>query len=113
MDVFAPSRQASLPSAKSFTDAVDVVKFGDGYEQSKPDGINPRREMWRLVFDGLLQADVDYIEAFAAGHVGITFLYAVADGVQKKWQIVPGSMSVAAKAGLRSTVNFSIKQVFL
>lgn len=45
---------------------VRRVRFGDGYEQRQPDGINTKGETWSLAFAGLTDAEADEIDTFLA-----------------------------------------------
>lgn len=53
---------------------VSRAKFGDGYSQAVPDGINPISGSWPLTFVGdqaEMQAMVDFLDA----HVGVSFFW--------------------------------------
>ncbi len=50
---------------------VKGFKLGDGYEQREPDGINPISEIWNVVFEGRLLAEIDDIEAFFVSCGGV------------------------------------------
>lgn len=112
MDVFNPPRKATLGSVQAYKEAAHEAKFGDGYEQVVPIGVNAFSEMWQLVFDGCLQSDADYIVDFVRAHVGKTFLYSAPNGGQKMWRFVPKSVRVSFKGGLRMVVTASIDEVF-
>lgn len=58
-------------SASELTEKPRVVsaKFGDGYEQRSPDGINTILETWVLKFDRS-GADIDAIRAFLKARGG-------------------------------------------
>ena len=46
------------------TDAILVPRFGDGYEQSVPDGINYQQSSWSLSWDDHKLVDADFIWRF-------------------------------------------------
>ena len=51
-------------------------KFGDGYEQRAPDGINAQGQNWPMVFDGVDNAIADDMVAFlrANGIAGFNYV---------------------------------------
>lgn len=46
------------------------TRFGDGYEQDAPDGLNPQHQEWDLVHAEVERALVDEIEAFILPGLG-------------------------------------------
>ena len=50
---------------------VASAKFGDGYEQRVPNGINFILEKWSLTFSGTRQ-NMGLVEAFLRTHAGVT-----------------------------------------
>lgn len=56
----------------SFT--VREVRFGDGYRQVSPDGINTKQRRWNLSFDRD-EAEIEAIKAFLDSHVGERFYW--------------------------------------
>ena len=71
-------------------DAILVAKFGDGYEQSTPDGINYEKSSWSLTWENHPLADADFIWRFLRPKVGLTpFMWKtpdMAEEVQVKCQ---------------------------
>lgn len=57
----------------SYTSDIDVenrvltLQFGDGYSQRSPDGLNPRKENWKLVFKNRSRADIQELCKFLDG----------------------------------------------
>lgn len=51
---------------------VKSTMFGDGYSQDAPDGLNPLRQVWNVVFDSIDQSTADDIEAFLLVGMGTT-----------------------------------------
>jgi phage-related protein len=49
-----------------------TARFGDGYEQSAPDGINTVSKRWTVVFENILTADAKTILDFLEGKKGST-----------------------------------------
>lgn len=52
--------------------AVKSVKFGDGYEQTAPDGINSVKKRWAVIFENIRATDAKTIQDFLEGKKGST-----------------------------------------
>ena len=52
--------QASSREAKP---NILAVKFGDGYEQRIPNGINYKKDVWQVSWENLSTTDKDTVEA--------------------------------------------------
>ncbi len=50
--------------------SVRATRFGDGYEQRAPDGLNPVRQVWDLVFKGCDVAVAGEIDDFLRPGLG-------------------------------------------
>lgn len=48
-------------------------KFGDGYVQTAPDGLNPISQQWRLPFRGVSREAGDAIVAFLRARGGVEY----------------------------------------
>ena len=57
---WAESRQSSVDESPR----VQETRFGDGYVQSAPDGINTLEQRWDLLFEGVDDAVANDIVAF-------------------------------------------------
>lgn len=87
MEVFAPATSPSYSPKKTVKYRTLTVQFGDGYEQSAGDGINPQQVTYDFSWENLTLSEAAYIEGFLDARGGWDiFLYAfpAADG-QKKW----------------------------
>lgn len=62
MAVFAWAESAS--TSVSRTPRIAATKFGDGYEETAPDGLNVLAEQWSVVFRGCSKANGTAIEDF-------------------------------------------------
>ena len=71
MGTFTPL--ASYGSSKEVKPRNLEAKFGDGYEQSLPDGINTKPRIYNLRFTLLDAVDGDEIETFIDDHDTIPF----------------------------------------
>ena len=66
------------------TDAILTARFGDGYEQSVPDGINYQNSSWNLTWSNHPLYDADFIWRFLRSKVGLTpFMWKLPDGAQE------------------------------
>jgi len=63
---WVPDRGAT----KDTTTRVNASKFGDGYEQRVPDGLNSVMETWQLSFTLRTLAETQAIDAFLAANKG-------------------------------------------
>lgn len=58
-----------------------LAKFGDGYEQATPNGLNNVLEKWNLTFKDIPEATYVAIKAFLKTHKGTTpFQWTTPDG---------------------------------
>jgi phage-related protein len=80
-----------------------VASFGDGYEQTVPDGVNHMRRKLSLNWDSLLPNQADQIDLFLREHMGyLPFYYTPSDeAVPVAWTCKDWSFS-RNKGGLRS-----------
>lgn len=89
---------------------VNLVQFGDGYEQRIGDGINTMPRTWTLVFnvDGSVG---DAIDAFLRGQAGLTaFDWTPPTGAAGKWKCGEWKRVVGEK-GVQS-VSATFVEVF-
>lgn len=63
---FLPKFDATIDESARIISA----RFGDGYEQRSPDGINNLKTNYSLTFPGLYKADGDELEAFFRAQKG-------------------------------------------
>lgn len=87
-----------------------VGKFGDGYQQTTPDGINAVAETWNLVFDPISAADIEAIRTFMRTKVGLKFTWTNPNGVEKYYRRV-GEV-VWTRNGPAGTLNVSLEEAF-
>lgn len=85
--------------------------YGDGYEQRVGDGLNTIREVWSVVWEGILRSECDVIDAFLTNMKGyIPFMWTKPDATQlqvkcKAWEYTPTS-------GTTGNVMATFEQVF-
>lgn len=82
--------------------AILEAKFGDGYSQRAPNGINPNLEVWSIQANSLKNSsEADAFEAFLRAQSGvIAFQWTTPFGrtalfVCKEWQRIPVSYGVS------------------
>ena len=63
----------SYPPTAARKPRVKTVRFGDGYEQRIPDGINIQPEIWSLQFANRVSTEIDAIETFLTALKGSTY----------------------------------------
>ena len=77
----------SYNSSKSVKPRVKQAKFGDGYSQESPDGINNVSEEWNVSFDNLDFSTFNAIESFFKATKGyIAFDWTTPDGLSGKFK---------------------------
>lgn len=69
--IWTPTSQGGGGTANA---AVRRARFGDGYMQSSPDGLNARSRTYQLTFTGS-KAQIDSFIAFLDAHVGLSFFW--------------------------------------
>lgn len=55
---------------------IAKASFGDGYEQTAADGLNPERRTYQIIFDTRVNADIETVRSFLSGlggHTPFTF----------------------------------------
>jgi phage-related protein len=65
-----------------------AVGFGEGYEQTAPDGLNPFLPTWDMTFSGRSLAEVQAIYAFLTSNMAhvTSFDWTAPDGTVGKWK---------------------------
>jgi len=76
----------SYASRRSFKPQVNVMRFGDGYLQAAPSGINPVVRRYDLSFEKITDAQAKDIEDFLALNIGLSFYWTPpGDATQSLW----------------------------
>lgn len=89
------------------------ASFGDGYEQTADDGINPQRETWTLSWPGILNADADTIETFYRSKgKSVPFWYRVPGRATAKRYKFNSPLSRPQVAGHLDGLSVEIREVF-
>lgn len=87
------------------------AKFGDGYRQVSPDGINPVAERWNLVFDTVPTATAEAIRTFLRSHAGQSFTWTNPSSVEKRY-IRTGEVSFVPAGPGHYSLRFTIEEFF-
>ena len=100
-------------SALDETPRVRSARFGDGYEQRAPDGLNPTEQMWPLQFNDVDNTIADEMIVFLRDKNGVTpFSYVplwatlAIRVICRSWRRSQGS-----RYGM-STISATFEQVF-
>jgi phage-related protein len=96
-DLFAPEVAASPGTNVKKTASLFETEFGDGYSQAIPKGLNSIRRNISLSWQGLTEAQAQYIDDFLTAQGGNkTFLFqpygysAPIKWTCKEWTVSPG-----------------------
>ena len=92
---------------------VIVTQFGDGYEQRADDGLNPVKQVWSLVFDGVEVSIADEIQQFLQpGLARVVFDWTPPRGsTALKWKCTSFRRALGATVG-EHDLSATFEQVF-
>lgn len=93
---------------------VSTVKFGDGYEQRRAEGINVIQNSWSLTFDKRSSATIQAIQGFLLSKKGLeSFDFVAPNGVTYKVRTDGETICkvVDSDVGVK-TLTTTFKQVF-
>lgn len=87
-------------------------QFGDGYELSRPDGINDEVDTRNIVLENMDATETATLRTFFRSIKGWDYFTLTFPGeAQKKWKVVDGYKETAV-SGEHNTFSFAIKQFF-
>lgn len=112
-DTFAPAKAPSLENTQlQLSERTRSAQFGDGYEQTSPDGLNSKVRTWTWNWNFLSTAQADDIETFWLDHgQTVAWLYqAPWDTVVRKYRIT--SFARNAVSGTAFSIMMGVKEVF-
>lgn len=96
---------------KSKDTRVNEVKFGDGYSQRVPEGINSTFETWDVAFTLRTKTEIDSIDSFLNGQKGAySFDWTTPNGVSRKFVCKKWAASYTHDGDCSLTATF--EQVF-
>ena len=89
---------------EQIADAILIARFGDGHEQSVPDGINYQKSSWNLTWADHALDDADAIWLFLRSKVKLTpFLWKTPD--------MSSELQVKCTALSRSWPKFGVRSI--
>ena len=89
---------------------MHTAKFGDGYEQNVPAGINNEKQSWNVVCNGYRPYVIDTVLAFVRGRKGRAFRWTPPGAVQG-WYKCP-RYQVKNEGGNYYIVTFTFEQTY-
>lgn len=113
MATLFPTIAVSQASSRSSARDMVAVKYGNGYEQRLPNGINYKRDMWSVSWDGLNTTDKNTI---------VSFINTVSDGSTIQWTspfdttekkyVLEGDWSISDTNGAIYSIQITLRQVY-
>ena len=88
-----------------------VVKFGDGYEQRRTEGIHASAQTWSLQSIGK-RAEIDAVKAFFDARGAIESFNWVAPGGQNIKVVLDDGYKLTPKGANIWSLNYTFRQVF-
>lgn len=108
-----PNIAIGQSSSKSTHNDLNTIKFGNGYEQRMPNGLNYRREMWTIEWAGLNQYDKDTIVSFIqAVSNGSTIIWTTPLDASPKKFVLEGDWSISDSGGQIYSIQLQLRQVY-
>lgn len=108
-----PTIPISQSSSMSMHNEINAIRFGNGYEQRVPMGINYRRETWNIVWDALTLPQkntiVNFIQSVSNGS---TILWTPPNESAQKRYVLDGDWSLVNRGGTIYSINLKMRQVF-
>jgi phage-related protein len=111
-DVFAPPVGPVVDGApRKKTIRLREAKYGDGYAQRTPDGMNYIEAKVSITWPFITVAQAQQIEDFITGHAGVPFLYRVpGETAQLQWICKTWARTLAGN--YREAVTMDLEQDF-
>jgi phage-related protein len=108
-----PSYKPDANSSYDYEPRSLEAQFGDAYNQSAGDGLNPYAETWNLTFSNRPKADIAAIKAFLISVRDVTPFdwQAPDDTTSKKWKM-KGKFSISDGEADTRTISFVVKRWF-
>jgi len=108
-----PAVQVSQASSRTTTNDINVVRFGGGYEQRVPMGINYKRDKWSVVWDKITLSQKITIENFiqSVSNGSVITWQSPLDTGEKSW-VMEGDWNIADTGGNLYTIQLTLRQVF-
>lgn len=94
------------------TPRILSARFGDGYEQRRPDGINHIVQSWSLAFNCKRVADAQAIRAFLRAHRGVDLFQWAPPDSKEVVLVICRQWSGDAEPGDVRTVSATFERVY-
>lgn len=91
--------------------SVDRAEYGDGYVATAANGINPVKQVWRLVFDPCKLDVGNAIRAFLRSKAAKSFTWTPPGEAEKRWRLV-GDVSMPRTGPATVTLTCVFEEAF-
>lgn len=114
MAVNLPLPDKISQSSQSMTKfRVLSAQFGNGYEQTKPDGINNKVQEWSITWEALIESEkTTVINALNSAGASEILLWTPPGGSASKFRMTTDGYSISYRAGEVYNISCNLKQVF-
>lgn len=103
----------SQGSTRKRRNRVLIAQFGDGYDQTAPDGINSIVDEWSITYENLTSSErTTLLAALDSAGSWDTITWTPPGDTSKKWKVTADGVSEMPMAGDLYTVSFALRQVF-
>jgi len=103
----------SQGATRKRTNRVLFAQFGDGYDQTAPDGINALVDEWSITYPNLTSSERTTLwSALDAVGGSDYFTWTPPGGTSTKWKVKEDGVTEMPASGDLYTVSFSLRQVF-
>jgi phage-related protein len=109
---FNPQVNPSYPAERSTQAKVNIVQFGDGYNQRSTDGLNYLTDRWMLTWETITAAQARTLDAFFRAHVATAFLWTPFDETVARKFIVDGSWRFGFTGPTTRSLSVTFIEVF-
>lgn len=104
----------SQGSTRTRTNRVLAAQFGDGYEQTAPDGINNKIDTWSISYDNLTLAERNAVWAVldAVGSYDYLTWTPIGEVTSKRFKVTSDGVSEQPVSGDLYNISFTMKQTW-
>jgi phage-related protein len=88
------------------------IRFGNGYEQRTPDGINSSEQTRSITYSNLTSAERTTLWQFINGVGGVKWFTYTPPGLSQMKFVIEGSVSEQPLSGDLYNISFTIRQVY-
>lgn len=108
-----PTIPVSQSSSRTTSNDINVVRFGNGYEQRTPMGINYKRDHWNVTWDHVSTSQKNTIEAFiqSVSNGSVISWQSPLDTAEKAW-VLEGDWTIQDSGGNVWAIQLALRQVY-